>query len=315
MNHFTPRNDPVDRLEAMHVFVAVAEAEGFAAGARRLGMSPPAVTRAISALEDRLGTRLFKRTTRSVRLTDAGKRYLVDCKRILFEIEDAESFAAGGDVEPRGLLRVTASVNFGRMFVAPLVFDFMGRHPRVQVRTLLVDHIVNLVDEGIDVAVRIAHLPDSTLRAVRVGAVRQVLCASPAYLEARGRPQRPADLARHDTIAFAGIPPHRLWSFVGDGDKAEIVHPEPRLFVNTADTAIAAAKAGKGLVRVLSYMIQPELRARQLELVLTDYEPAALPIHLVYPDARRATSSVRAFVELATGRLRALAQKGEFGTS
>jgi DNA-binding transcriptional LysR family regulator len=314
MNHFTARNGGVDRLEAMRVFVAVAEAEGFAAAARRLTMSPPAVTRAVSALEDRLGTRLFKRTTRTVRLTDAGTRFLVDCKRILFELEEAESFAAGGD-EPRGLLRVTASVNFGRMFVAPLVFDFLGRHPRAQVRTLLVDHIVNLVDEGIDVAVRIAHLHDSTLRAIRVGTVRQVLCASPAYLEARGRPQRPADLERHDTIAFAGIPPNRLWSFAPDGHKAKIVRPEPRLFVNTADTAIAAAKAGKGLVRVLSYMIQPELRARQLELVLTDCEPAALPIHVVYPDARRATSSVRAFVELATTRLRALGQKGEFGSS
>jgi DNA-binding transcriptional LysR family regulator len=313
MNHFAARNGAVDRLEAMRVFVAVAEVEGFAAAARRLAMSPPAVTRAVSALEERLGTRLFKRNTRTVRLTDAGTRYLGDCKRILGEVEEAESFAAGGDTEPRGLLRVTASVNFGRMFVAPLVFDFLGHHPRAQVLTLLVDRIVNLVDEGIDVAVRIAHLPDSTLRAVRVGSVRQVLCASPAYLEARGRPQRPADLARHDTIAFADIPTHRLWSFAGAGAKAQIVRPEPRLIVNTADTAIAAAKAGKGLVRVLSYMIQPELRARQLELVLTDAEPAALPIHIVYPDARRATSSVRAFVELATPRLRALAQRGEFG--
>ncbi|HEX4448848.1 MAG TPA: LysR family transcriptional regulator, partial [Polyangiaceae bacterium] len=193
----------MDRLETMRVFVAVAEAQGFASAARKLAMSAPAVTRAVSALEERLGTPLLRRTTRVVRLTDAGARYLADCKRILGEIDEAEAGAAGADADPRGLLRITASVNFGRMFVAPIVYEFLALHPRVAVQTLMVDRVVNLVDEGIDVGVRIAKLPDSALQAVRIGSVRRVACASPAYLARRGRPASPRDLEAHDTIAFS----------------------------------------------------------------------------------------------------------------
>ncbi|WP_394822085.1 LysR family transcriptional regulator [Pendulispora albinea] len=299
----------------MRVFIAVADEEGFAPAARRLSMSAPAVTRAISALEGRLGTRLLRRTTRVVRLTEAGRRYLTDCRRILGEIEEAEAAAAGEDAEPRGTLQVTASVNFGRMFIAPIVLEFLARHPHVSVRTLMVDHVVNLVDEGMDVGVRIAHLPDSELRGIPVGTVRRVVCASPAYLAAHGKPEKPSDLTHHETISFSSVNPNRHWSFTSaNGGKPQTATPEPRLFVNSADVAIAAATAGHGLTRVLSYMIQPELRAGQLAIVLEDFEPPEIPIHVVYPDARRAASRVRAFVEFAAERLRALAYKGSFGT-
>ena len=304
----------VDRIEGMRVFVAVAEAQGFAVAARSLAMSAPAVTRAVLALEERLGTRLLRRTTRVVRLTDAGARYLADCKRILADIDEAEAGAAGVDAEPRGLLRITASVNFGRMFVAPIVYEFLALHPRVSVRTLMVDRVVNLIDEGIDVGVRIARLPDSALHAVRVGTVRRVACASPTYLEKRGRPSRPGDLEAHDTIAFSTIHQGRLWTFASADGSRQTVSPGSRLMVNTADIAIGAARAGHGVTRLLSYMIQPELRAGQLDIVLADFEPPPVPIHLVYPDAGRGSSRVRAFVDFAAARLRALAAQGAFGT-
>ncbi|WP_394832125.1 LysR family transcriptional regulator [Pendulispora rubella] len=303
----------MDRLEAMRVFVAVAEMRGFTPAARRLTMSPAAATRAVSALEERLGTRLLRRTTRVVRLTDAGARYLADCKRILGDIEEAEAGAAGTEGEPRGMLNVTAPVNFGRMFVAPTVLGFLERHPRISVRMLLVDHVVHLIEEGMDVGIRIAHLRDSALRAVRVGTVRRVVCAAPEYLVKRGTPRTPSDLIHHDTIGFSNINPTRHWSF-STGSKTEAAETETRLFVNTADVAIAAAKAGHGLTRVLSYQVDPDVRTGQLRVVLEDFEPPEVPIHIVYPDARRATSSVRAFVDYATERLRTMAQSGAFGT-
>ncbi|WP_437587620.1 LysR family transcriptional regulator [Sorangium sp. So ce1000] len=293
----------MDRLDTMRVFVAVAEEEGFAPAARRLSMSPPAVTRAISMLEERIGTRLLHRTTRVVRLTEAGTRYLADCKRILGEIEEAEASAAGAHAALRGQIGVTASVMFGRMFVAPALFDFLALHPRVSAWTLLVDRIVDMVDEGLDVAVRIAYLPDSSLSAIRVGAVRRVLCASPEYLAARGEPRAPADLARLDTIAFSPTGSPVEWSF-GSGSRVEQVSPSSQLLANTADVAIAAAVAGRGIARVLSYQIGPELRAGRLSIVLPAYEPPPVPIHVVHLEGRRAAARVRAFVDFLVERLR-----------
>jgi DNA-binding transcriptional LysR family regulator len=285
----------------MRVFVAVAEAQGFAPAARRLAMSPPAVTRAISALEERIGTRLLHRTTRIVRLTEAGNRFLVDCRRILGEIEEAEASAAGSHTEPRGQLAVTAPVMFGRMYVAPVVLDFLARHPRVTARMLFLDRLVDLIDEGLDVAVRIAHLPDSSLHAVRVGSVRRVVCASPDYLAARGTPRTPADLSQHDAIAFSlGASPEE-WSFAS----SETVSPPTQLIVNSNDVAIAAAVAGRGVARVLSYQIAPELRAGKLQVVLGEFEPPPIPISVVYAEGRRAAAKVRAFVDFAVERLRA----------
>ncbi|WP_437568529.1 LysR family transcriptional regulator [Sorangium sp. So ce542] len=294
----------MDRLDTMRVFVAVAEEEGFAPAARRLSMSPPAVTRAVSALEERIGTRLLHRTTRIVRLTEAGARFLADCKRILAEIEEAEASAAGSHAALRGPLGVTAPVLFGRMFVAPIVFDFLARHPRVSARTLLLDRVVDMLDEGIDVAVRIAHLRDSSLTAIRVGSVRRVVCASPGYLAARGAPATPADLARLDTISFSQTGAPEEWSF-GSGARVEKVLPPSQLLVNTADVAIAAAAAGRGLARVLSYQIGPELRDGRLAIVLPAFEPPPVPIHVVHPEGRLAAARVRAFVDFLVERLRA----------
>ncbi|WP_437631872.1 LysR family transcriptional regulator [Sorangium sp. So ce854] len=293
----------MDRLDTMRVFVAVAEETGFAPAARRLSMSPPAVTRAISALEERIGTRLLQRSTRVVRLTEAGARFLADCKRILGEIEEAEASAAGSHAELRGQIGVTAPVTFGRMFVAPAVFDFLARHPRVSARTLLVDRVVDMLDEGLDVAVRIAHLPDSSLSAIRVGSVRLVVCASPDYLAARGAPGTPADLGRLDTIALSQAASPAEWSFASGG-RVEKVLPPSQLLVNTADVAIAAAVAGRGLARVLSYQAGPELRAGRLRIVLPAFEPPPVPVHVVHPEGRRAAARVRAFVDFLVERLR-----------
>ncbi len=193
----------MDRLETMQVFVAVAESQGFAAAARRLGMSPPSVTRAVASLEERIGTELFKRTTRTVRLTEAGTHFLADSRRILSDLEEAERFAGDLHGQLRGQLGVTAAATFGGIFVTPIVLEFLALHSQASVRTLFVDRIVDLVDEGLDVAVRIADLPDSTLSAIRVGAVRRVLCASPGYLSERGTPDKPADIAEHDTVTFS----------------------------------------------------------------------------------------------------------------
>jgi DNA-binding transcriptional LysR family regulator len=288
----------------MRAFVAVADAGGFAAAARLLGLSPPAVTRAIAAIEERVGTRLLQRTTRVVRLTEAGTHYLADCKRILAEIDEAEASAAGSHGEPAGQLAVTAPVMFGRLFVAPLVFDFQARHPRVTARLLLVDRVVDLIEEGLHVAVRIANLADSSLSAARVGWLRRVVCASPGFLAAHGVPARPGDLEGQDSIAFGGSATPPGWTFPVAG-RAETVGVAHRLAVNTADVAVAAAVAGRGFTRVLSYQSAAEVAAGRLVIVLEDFEPPPIPIHIVHPEGRRASARVRAFVDYAVERLRA----------
>ncbi len=295
----------MDKISGMRVFIAVAEAAGFAPAARQLGLSPPAVTRAIAALEERIGTRLLHRTTRLVRLTEAGARYLADAKRILAEIEEAESAAAGAHARPRGLLTVTAPVLFGRMHVAPVVTEFLRLHPEVSIRLLLLDRVTDLLEEGIDVALRIAHLPDSSLNAVRVGSVRRVTCAAPAYLARRGTPLRPADLAGHDTVGFWTQGVEAEWVF-GNPPRQQRVNPASRLLVNTADVAIAAALAGEGITRVLSYQIASHIRDNTLKLLLEDYEAVPLPIHLVHAEGRRASAKLRAFIDFAADRLRRL---------
>lgn len=295
----------MDRLDAMRIFVAVAEAEGFAAAARRLSLSPPVVTRAVAALEERIGARLLHRSTRVVRLTEAGTRFVADCKRILGELEDAEASAAGSHTEPRGQLSVTASVMFGRMFVAPILFDFLSQHPHVQARALLVDRVVDLLDEGLDVAVRIAHLDPLSLDvAARVGSVRRVVCASPDYLSAHGVPEAPRDLARFDVVGFsvATTPPE--WSFTSDAG-VETIRPSARLVVNATEVAIAAALAGHGLTMALSYQVADAVRLRHLRIVLEDFEPPPVPIHVVHREGRRAAARVRALVDFAVERLRA----------
>jgi DNA-binding transcriptional LysR family regulator len=294
----------VDALTQLRAFVTVAEEEGFAPAARRLGLSAPAMTRAVAALERRIGARLLHRTTRVVRTTEAGARFLTDCRRILAELDDAEARAAGLHGEPRGRLAVTAPVMFGRLFVTAVILDFLAARRGIDIRASLSDRVVDLIEEGFDVAVRIAHLPDSTLTAVRVGSVRQVLCATPAFLAAHGAPRHPSDLARLETIAF-GTGERRLpWSFGAPG--AEIrVEPPSRLVANTPDVAVVSALAGFGIARVLSYQVGAELRDGRLVRVLPEFEPPPIPIHVVHPEGRRASARVRAFVDFAVDRLRA----------
>ena len=280
----------------MAVFVTVAEESGFAPAARRLNMSPPSVTRAVSELEARLGCRLLHRTTRSVHLTEAGGRYLADCRRILSEIEEADRHAAGIHAAPRGTVSVTASVMFGQLVLTPVLLDLLDRYPEISVSSLFVDRVVHLLDEGIDVAVRIAELPDSSLAAVRVGSVRRVLCAAPRYLEARGHPRDLTELAKHELINFSSLPPAGEWTFLRDG-RPHGFRPASRLQVNTAAAAISAAVAGRGITRVLSYMIAPQLEQGTLEILLQDHEPPATPVQVVHKEAGRASARVRAVVD------------------
>lgn len=293
----------MNRLAHMQTFVAVAEAGGFASAARRLGVSPPVVTRAIASLEAHVGGQLLTRTTRRVRLTEAGARYLEDCRRLLAELDDIESSVRGAHSEPRGVLSVTASTTFGRLYVAPLILDFLDQHPHVSVHARLNDRVLDLVDEGLDVAVRIAHLSDSSFTALRVGEVRHVLCASPRYLRTHGVPKTPEALEEHEVVVFSQERAAAAWSFEGPKDKLS-VKPRSRLVVNLSDVAIQAALAGRGLTRVLSYQVAAELQSGRLRLVLEDYEPEPLPVHLVYREGRRAPARVRAFVDYASQRLR-----------
>lgn len=292
----------MDRLQAMGVFVKVAEAGGFAEAARRLAMSPPAVTRAVAGLEGAIGARLLTRTTRHVKLTDVGARYLDDCRRILAEIGEAEASAAGSHAHPTGVLSVTAPTLFGRIYVLPVLTRYLGDHPAVDGRALFLDRIVNIVDEGMDVAVRIGALADSGLTAARCGTVRRVVCASPAYLARHGRPQDPADLAGHRIVALTHSDASE-WRF--GPDRKTIVPISPRLACNGNDAAIAAATDGWGLTRVLSYQVAEALRDGRLETVLETFEPEALPIHVVHAEGRGASAKVRSFVDYAVAQLRA----------
>lgn len=293
----------MDRLQTMSVFVGVAEEGGFAPAARRLNMSPPSVTRAVLELESRLGCRLFHRTTRSVHLTEAGGRYLEDCRRILAEVDEADRHAAGIHAEPRGTVSVTGSATFGSIILTPILLDLLDRYPDLSVSTLFVDRIVHVVDEGIDVAVRIADLPDSSLTAIRVGAVRRVLCAAPAYLAKRGRPEQPSDLDRHDIIHFASMAPGREWVFDHRG-KPFRYRPASRLHVNTAAAAITGAELGKGITRVLSYMIAPQVQAGTLQIILPEYEPPVVPVHVVHKEAGHTSARVRAVIDHLVQHLR-----------
>lgn len=293
----------MDRLQGMRVFVRVAEGGGFAGAARALGMSPAAVTRAVAALEATIGARLFIRTTRSVKLTDAGGRYLEDCRRILSEIAEAEAVAAGSTATPTGTLTLTAPVQFGRLYVLPVVTAYLARHPAVSVRALFLDRIVNMIEEGIDVGVRIGHLADSGLSAIRVGSVRRVICAAPAYLERQGVPETPRDLRDHAVIGSTATGDLPEWRFGTDRRVTVAVHP--RLVCNTVDAVLAAALDGWGIARLLSYQVASAVAEGRLRILLDADEAAPVPIHVVSPEGRRAPAKTRAFIDLAAARLRA----------
>lgn len=292
----------MDRLQCMKVLVKVADAGSFADAARVLHMSPPAVTRAVAFLEEVTGARLFLRSTRSVKLTAQGRHYVEDCRRILSDIEEAEASAGGSYATPSGMLTVTAPVLFGQYHVMPIMTEFLGLHPAVTGRVLLFDRNVNLMEEGIDVAIRIGHLPDSSYNAVRVGTVRRVVCAAPAYLERHGLPQMPADLSRHTLIASTGSSTPLEWRF-GPNSKPLAVF-EPRLFCNTVAAAISAAVSGWGLARALSYQIVDPVADGRLRIILEDHEEAPLPVHVMHPEGRHVSAKTRAFVDFAVEHLR-----------
>jgi DNA-binding transcriptional LysR family regulator len=294
----------MDRLQAMTTFVAVVDSGGFASAARKLNLSPPVVTRAVAELEERLGLRLLTRTTRVVRVTDAGARFAEDCRRILAEIDEAETAAAGTHAAPRGTLTLTAPVLFGQLYVTPILVSYLQQFPEVDAQCLFLDRVVNVVEEGIDVAVRIGELPDSSLQAVRVGRVRRVLVASPAYLQAHGVPQRPEDLATHTIASATGVSPVSEWRF-NDAGTPFVQRLQPRLRTTTNDSAIAAAVAGLGITRLLSYQVAAHVRSGALQMVLEDFETAPIPVQVVHHEGRRATQKVRAFVDLAVAALRA----------
>jgi DNA-binding transcriptional LysR family regulator len=291
----------MDRLDELAVFVAVAEQGSFIAASRRLGRSPAAVTRAISSLEDRLALRLFNRTTRSVALTDAGARYLDRCRRALAAFDELALSAASEQAEPTGTLTLTAPEMFGRLHLLPIAQDFMRDYPRVGVSLLLLNRIVSFVDEGIDLGIRIAHLADSSLRAIAVGQVRRVACASPAYLARRGVPSTPGELVGHDAIAMSSsaAAPDR-WTFAGD----RTVAVEARLIVNTVQAALDAAVADGGVVRVLSYQAAPLEASGALRRILVPYEPPPVPIHIVHPAGRHLSPKIRLFIDRAAATLR-----------
>lgn len=298
----------MDRLQGIEVFVAVADAGSFAGAAKRLRLSPSAVTRAVAALEERLGARMLNRTTRSLSLTEPGLSFLGSARRVLADLAEAERAAAGATDMPQGHLRITAPLTFGRMHLTPVIVEFLRSQPRVTADLVTLDRVVNLVEEGFDLAIRIAQMPDSTMVARRVGEVRRVLVAAPGYLARRGRPEQPRDLLEQEVIAMDGLLPGGAWRFVRDG-RAQTIELHPRLTLNDALAAITAAERGEGIAAALSYMVAPQLAAGTLVTVLEELSPPAVPVQIVYPHSRLLAPKVRAFVDFATPRLaRALAR-------
>jgi DNA-binding transcriptional LysR family regulator len=291
----------MDRLQAMKTFVHVAEAEGFAEAARRLRISPSTASRAVSALEEELGVTLLSRTTRVVRLTERGALYLDHCRRILEDMVAADREVRGESAEPRGRLAVTAPVCFGRLAVLPLVQRLVSAHPELSVRLTLLDRVVDLIQEGMDVGVRIGALADSGLLATRVGETRRVVVAAPGYVERHGAPTTPADLKAHRIIVFESIEATREWRFDAASPAVRI---DGTLSVNNVDAAVAAAEAGVGLTRVLCYQVKDALAAGRLQLLLEDVAPPPVPVSLLRPAHRGESPNVAAFMRAAKAHFR-----------
>lgn len=294
----------MDKFNLISIFVAVVDCNGFAGAARKLGISPPAVTRAINELENQLNVRLLTRTTRVVRVTEAGARYAEDCRRIIAELVDADESAGGSHAAPRGHLILTAPMLFGTKFVTPIVTEYLLRHSNVSASCLFLDRVVNMMEEGVDVAVRIGNLPDSSMQAIRVGQVRHVICAAPEYLERHGIPQSPDDLQDHIIVSASGLTRSPEWRLMQNGSPRTVkVHS--RLTTSTNDSAVSAAISGFGLTRLLSYQVAEHLRNGSLKTVLSEFEPDTLPIHVVHREGKHASQKARTFIDLAVERLRA----------
>ncbi len=293
----------MSRFHLISVFVAVVDANGFAGAARKLSLSPPAVTRAINELETQLGVRLLTRTTRVVRVTEAGERYAQDCRRILADMRDADESVAGMHGEPRGHLSVTAPVLFGRKFVTPVVAEYLLKYPLAKVNCIFLDRVINMLDEGVDVCIRIGELADSTMQGIRVGQVHRVICASPQYLAQRGVPLVPEDLSQHCIVSASSLTGTPEWRFNCEG-KAQSVKVAPRMTTTTNDSAINAVAAGLGVTRLLSYQIDEYLNDGRLCTVLQAYEQAPLPVHVLHREGRFASQKVRTFLDLTVATLR-----------
>jgi DNA-binding transcriptional LysR family regulator len=299
----------MDRLGSMEVLVAAVEAGSFSAAARRLAMPLTTVSRKVSDLEAHLRARLLNRSSRKLTLTEAGRSYLEACKRILEDINEAERAATGEYSAPKGELIITAPIVFGRLHVVPIAADFLKAYPDVDIRFVLADRFVNLWEDDIDLAVRIGELPDSSLVATRIGAVRRVVCGSPSYFAERGIPKNPGDLATHDCITFQGLSSPDAWIFTTATGQASIpVHS--RLVVNTASAAIDAAIAGVGITLVLSYQVADAIRAGTLAIVLDKFESAPSPISFIHRGQGLPPLKLRAFLDFATPRLKARVSSG-----
>jgi len=290
----------MDRLRALEVFVAVAEAHSLVGAAKAMSMSAPSVTRILGSLETELGVLLFHRSTRATTLTDPGKSFLSDARRILDDYQTASDAVRGAHRSPKGVLRLTAPTLFGQNYVSPILLDFLDRYGEVEAEAIYLDRVVNLIDEGFDLAVRIGELTDTNLIAVKVGTVRRIVCAGTTYLSQNGLPQTPSDLADHRIIAARPVTASNEWQFA-DG---KFVRVCPRISFSSVPAAISAAKSNWGLARVLSYQIGPDLDAGDLKIVLSEYEPEPLPIHIVHAEGRNASAKVRAFVDMAVASLR-----------
>jgi DNA-binding transcriptional LysR family regulator len=292
----------MDRLEALRAFVAVSDHRSFSEAARALRISPTAASRAIAELERDLGVALLRRTTRTVGLTAEGAAYLERCRRALDELDDAARALRGENTEPHGPLIVTAPVVFGRLHILPIINHLLREHAQLEAQLMLTDRIIRLVEEGIDVAVRIAELADSALHAIRVTEVHRVLVASPAYLVERGTPAAVADLLQHALIVVDNMAPNGEWRFTASGRPT--IHCKPRLLTNTAETAIDAAADGLGIARALSYQVEAHVRAGRLRYVLSEYDPPPVPVSLVFQASRRGSPNVRALIAAAQAYFR-----------
>lgn len=293
----------MDRFHQLRVYIAVAEEEGFAAAARRLDLSPPAVTRAVAALEDTLSIKLLDRTTRYVRVTEAGRRYLEDARQILVALESADEAATGVNADPSGHLAITAPVMFGQLFVMPVVLEYLERYPGTEVDAVFLDRSVNLLEEGLDIGLRIGHLPDSSMRALRVGSVRHVLVAAPSYLDRYDSPCKPEDLEKHDLIASTAGGFGSGWRFL-NGTRERQIKIAPRLSVTSNEAVLSAAAEGFGIARLLSYQVAADVEAGRLVVLMPEYEPAELPLHILHREGRHASAKVRTFIDLMAERLR-----------
>ena len=293
----------MDKLAAMTTFVRIVEKGSLTAAANALNTSLPTVVRILATLERQLGVSLLNRTTRRIHLTDEGAQYLDRCRAILSQVQDAEAELSFGQAEPQGRLTVTASVLFGRRYVAPIVSEFIRRHQNVNVEMLFVDRVVNMVEEGIDVAVRIGHLKDSSLVAIQVGQVRRVICASPQYLRRHGIPRTPADVRTHRCIRHTGLSPRNEWNF-RVGRRRVTVPITSAIICNEIDSTLNACTTGLGLGMFLSYQTAPYRKSNKIRYVLEEFEDEPAPVQIIYPHTRRLSTTVRAFVDECARKLR-----------